>query len=250
MLILLSPSKTQEPPVESSIASPTTPLFEKRRWRIIRSLRGMEEEDVQDMLKVSDSLFDTHLTRNKHWNKAHTINNAYPAIELFRGHVYTEFEDATYTKKQQVYMQKNLAILSGLYGIIRPCDLVQPYRLEMASKVQVGKDKNLYHFWSEPVSEYIASTNPSFILNCASEEYTKVIDREVVDAPWIDVVFLEKEGKGFRQITIYTKKARGRLAKWMVDNNITTKEGITSFKEDGYTFRKSHSDEHTFTFVR
>jgi len=213
-------------------------------------MRGMEEEDMQDVLKVSDSLFSTHVARNKKWNKTHNQGNASPAIEVFRGHVYSDFEDAQYTKRQQKYMQKHLAILSGLYGLIRPCDLIQLYRLEMATKIEIGDDKNLYHFWKDTISEYIAAKKPKYIVNLASEEYTKVIDRDVVDANWIDVVFLEKEGKGFRQITVYTKKARGVLAKWMIDNSVKSVGGIKMFDKDEYVYSDKMSDEHTMTFVR
>ena len=141
-----------------------------------------------------------------------------------------------------------------MYGVLRPLDLIQPYRLEMATKLSgVYKKepfKNLYEFWTDVVTDYICNAKHKIVLDCASREYTKTIDRDGCPLKWIDVVFLEKEGKGFRQVTVYSKKARGTLAAWCVQNNCKRLDDVKVFGEDGYVFSEKHSDDHTLTFVR
>jgi cytoplasmic iron level regulating protein YaaA (DUF328/UPF0246 family) len=254
MLILLSPSKTQDIETLAPTDIFSEPLFEEERWKLIKELKKLEDGEVKDMMKLSSNLLDTHRERISGWNKRHTQKNAKQAIHVFTGHVYKEFEETTFTKRHYAYMQKHIAILSGMYGVLRPLDLIQPYRLEMATKLSgVYKKepfKNLYEFWTDLVTNYICNAKHKIVLDCASREYTKTIDREGCPLQWIDVVFLEKEGKGFRQVTVYSKKARGTLAAWCVKNNCKGLEDVKVFREDGYKYSKKHSDDYTLTFVR
>lgn len=254
MLILLSPSKTQDTETLAPTDIFSEPIFEEERWKLITELKKLEDEEVKDMMKLSSNLLETHNSRVTQWNKRHTQKNAKQAIHVFTGHVYKEFEDTRFTKQQYAFMQKHVVVLSGMYGVLRPLDLIQPYRLEMATKLSgtYKKEpfKNLYEFWTDRVTDYICSTKHRVLLDCASREYTKTIDRDACNIEWIDVVFVEKEGKGVRQVTVYSKKARGTLAAWCVKNSCKTIDHVKKFSEDGYKFSKKHSDDHTLTFVR
>jgi len=172
------------------------------------------------MMKISEGIADTHMMRTELWTKRHARKNGKQAIHLFTGAVYDSFKKESFTQKQYAYMQKHVRILSGMYGVIRPLDLVQPYRLEMGARfsftLKKQEYKNLYTYWKEVVTNHFCENKEKVLVNLASEEYTKAIDRNTCPLKFIDVEFLEKKGLSVKQVTIYTKKARGSLACWMV----------------------------------
>ena len=250
MLVILSPSKTQEYPDTLDTELSFKPLFENKRWDIITHIKSLSQSEQQAMLKVSDNLFDTHKARLKDCKKTHTDTNSAVAIHTFSGHVYGSFENEHFSQSQYHYMQQHVAILSGLYGLLRPLDLMQQYRLEMASKIQVGETKSLYDLWSSDVTGYIAGGKYKAIVNCASEEYSKVIDREKIGALWIDIIFMEENNGEPKQVTVYTKQARGDFACWMVLEEVTEIEDLKKYNRRGYKYRATMSDENTLTFIR
>lgn len=257
MLLLLSPSKTQDFETLSPTELFTEPHFEEERWLLKRKFPFDSKQDVMKLMHISDSLADEVIDNATRWNKRHTEKNAKQAIHLFSGIVYEKFEGDTFTQKQYAYMQKHLRILSGFYGVIRPLDLIQPYRFEMGMKWGFVKKKenhtykNLYEFWRPILTQYFKNQDDSnLIINLASSEYTKALVRKEFNPRWINVEFLQKTGKECKAATVYTKHARGSLAHWMIKNHIKSLLDIKQFNEDGYKFSASRSTDNTLVFVR
>lgn len=254
MLVLLSPSKTQDIETLSPTDIFSDPLFEEERWPLVLKLKKMNKESIMRLMKIQDSLCDLHMSRQSKWSKRHTRKNSKQAIHTFTGAVYDAFRYVAFTKKEYAYMQKHIGILSGMYGFIRPLDLIQPYRLEMGTRLAPEKKqemcKNLYEYWSSVVTQYVCKQTKSIIINLASLEYTKVIDRSMCDLRFIDIEFLQKKDGKYKQITIYSKKERGFFAYWMVKNNITSLEHLKKYSEHGYMFSKRKSSENKLVFTR
>jgi len=220
MLILLSPSKTQDMETLAPTELFTDPLFEEERWHLVRKLKELDRAEVMKLMKISEKIVDTHMMRTEMWTKRHARKNSKPAIHVFTGAVYDTFTTESFTAKQYAYMQKSIRILSGMYGVIRPLDMIQPYRLEMGTRfsftLKKKAYKNLYTYWSDMVTEYFSKQQEHTVINLASEEYSKVIAKKECPLKFITVEFLEKKGMSTKQVTIYTKRARGSLACWMV----------------------------------
>lgn len=254
MLIILSPSKTQNietlPPTELF----TEPLFEEERWTLIRRLKVLTPEQIASLMKISGSLLDLHVMRSTLWTKRHALKNSKQAIYTFIGAVYKDFLDQNFTKKEYAYMQKNLRILSGMYGVLRPLDLIQPYRLEMGAKFTFSHRssdyKNLYEYWGEQVTKSFCKDKDSIVINLASEEYSRVINKVNCNMRFIQIEFLQKKNKETKQVTIYSKQERGALACWMVKQGIKTVDGIREYKQNGYKFSKTKSQDNKLVFVR
>ena len=254
MLVLLSPSKTQDIETLSPTELFTEPLFEEERWHLVRKLKDLSNKEVMDMMKVSEKLAETHALRTDMWTKRHATKNSKQAIHLFTGSVYDAFKNETFSPKEYAYMQNTLRILSGMYGVIRPLDLVQPYRLEMGTRfsftLKKKAYKNLYSYWSDVVTKELCQNKENIVVNLASEEYNRVIDRGACPLKFLEVEFFEKKGLGLRQVTIYTKKARGSLACWIVKNGCRTAEDLKEYKELGYSFSKRKSNDKKLVFIR
>ena len=254
MLILLSPSKTQDRESLSPTELYTEPLFEEERWHLVRKLKELSKRDIMKVMKISEQLAEKHILRTGLWSKRHTKKKSKQAIHLFTGAVYDSFKNNSFTAREYAYMQKNLRILSGMYGVIRPLDLIQPYRLEMGTKfsfvLKKQEYKNLYMYWSDVVTSHFCNNKDRVVINLASEEYSKVIVRETCPLKFLEVQFLEKKGSEYKQVTIYTKKARGSLACWIVKKGCRTVEDIKEYKELGYVFSKRKSNEKKFVFIR
>lgn len=254
MIILLSPSKTQDTDALSPTDIFTEPLFEEERWALISELKKEDKESVMGLMKINEKLADLHLLRQGRWTKRHARKNSKQAIHMFTGAVYDAFKNNSFTKSEYAYMQKHIGILSGMYGFIRPLDLVQPYRLEMGTRFSFSCNgesfKNLYPYWSLCVSEHICKNTKSIIINLASLEYTKVIDKSMCNLRFIDIEFLQKKGKELKQVTIYSKKERGSVACWMVKNKIQSLEKLQEYNENGYKFSKQKSSENKLVFIR
>ncbi len=254
MLILLSPSKTQDietlPPTELF----SDPLFEEERWHLVRKLKELSRSEVMKLMKVSEKLATTHMLRTEMWTKRHARKNSKPAIHLFTGAVYDSFSTESFTAKEYAYMQKSVRILSGMYGVLRPLDMIQPYRLEMGTRFSFTlkkKDyKNLYEYWRDVVTKHFCDSKEKFVINLASEEYSKVLRKEDCQFRFIDVEFLEKKGMSFKQVTIYTKRARGSLACWIVKQGCRTVDDLREYNQLGYVFSKRKSRENKLVFIR
>jgi len=254
MIILLSPSKTQDTETLSPTDIFTEPLFEEERWPLITELKKENKESIMKLMKINDGLADLHFSRQQSWTKRHARKNAKQAIHTFTGAVYDSFKGVSFTRAEYAYMQKHIGILSGMYGFIRPLDLIQPYRLEMGTKFSFQNKgeacKNLYSYWMPSVTKHVCKNVKSVVINLASLEYTKVIDRKLCNLRFIDIEFLQKKEKELKQVTIYSKKERGALACWMVKNKVQSIERIQEYNQNGYKFSKQKSTDNRLVFIR
>ncbi|PIT86940.1 MAG: hypothetical protein COU33_00375 [Candidatus Magasanikbacteria bacterium CG10_big_fil_rev_8_21_14_0_10_43_6] len=239
MLVLLSPSKTlRYIPLQTDAV--TQPFFLKKTKQLVQELAAYSKKDIQTLMHVSERIAEKTVNDHRAIHFPFTKKNAMPAISLFQGHVFQHIHVASYSPSDLAFAQKTLRILSGLYGILRPLDLMQPYRLEMRYRVKE---------WKDLLTAYIADAGQP-VINLASKEYASAIDFDAVNVPVYTVVFKEKKGDTYSIIRLYAKYARGRMAHWIIKNNITDPERIKDFSEDGYHYTPALSNTHEFVFTR
>ncbi len=254
MLLLLSPSKTLDYKTPHTVKEFTQPHFLSDSEKLVAKLRGFSQKKIAEMMKLSDKLALLNVERFKVFSTPFTSENARQALLAFKGDVYTSIEVDSYKAKDFVFAQAHVRILSGLYGVLRPLDLMQPYRLEMGRKLSIGKTKDLYGFWgnriAEQLNDELAGNNSKLLINLASEEYSKVISRKTMKHPIIDVVFKEKQGDNLKIVGLFAKQARGAMANYVIKNRLDTAESLKDFGERGYTFQPSLSAASQYIFVR
>jgi cytoplasmic iron level regulating protein YaaA (DUF328/UPF0246 family) len=245
MLIVLSPAKSLDYKTPVKVKAPTLPEFVSESAKLIVDLKKLSPQEVSDLMGLSDQLAALNVGRYRDWSKKFTDANSKPAIYAFNGDVYDGFDVKTLSSKAIDFAQDHLRILSGLYGALRPLDLMQPYRLEMGTSFQNARGKDLYAFWGEPVTEslkkLLEQQKKPVLLNLASEEYFKVLQAKNLDCPVISPVFQDgKDGK-YKIISFYAKRARGLMARYVVDNRITDPADLKGFNLDGYKYVASES---------
>jgi cytoplasmic iron level regulating protein YaaA (DUF328/UPF0246 family) len=248
MYILLSPSKTQNFTKASFLLPATQPIFKKEILDLTSDLKKLSKAQIKNLMSISDNLADLNFTRFQTFEPSFTQKNSKPALFAFEGDVYTDIEAQDYSKSQLEFANNHIRILSGLYGLLKPMDLIQPYRLEMKTKLKTAKSKNLYEFWGSKISQQL--NDADYIINLASEEYFKAVDLNTLKAPIINVHFKQKKGSDYKIIPIYAKKARGTMANFIVKNKITKPTKIQEFEEDNYKFASKYSTPTELVFVR
>lgn len=260
MLILISPAKSLN--YESSLSEKnfTLPYFEKETQDLAKELKKFYSSDLEKIMKISKKLAELNFERFQNFSSKFSFKNSKQAILVFDGDVYKPIELEKFEKNEFDFLQKNLRILSGFYGILRPLDLLQPYRLEMGTDFKgttLEKNlnvKNLYQFWGDKISNYLdkesAEKGDKFIINLASEEYCAVINSTKIKAKIINIIFKEKKNGVYKIIGINAKKARGLMVNFMVKNKINSLEKLREFSCENYVFNKEMSDETNFVFVR
>ena len=250
MLILLAPSKTQdfESAPQTMLSSPA--YFLELTRRIHAELKRLSEEDIAKLMKVSEKLAKETKSKIEKFQTPLGIHSAKPALCAFTGDVYSGFDLDTYDDDDFMFAQDHIRILSGMYGAIKPLDLMEPYRLEMQTPIAVGDDKNLYEFWRDYLTNYINKAEQECIVNLASAEYFKALNAKQLVAPVVTPVFKERKDGKEKVIAIFAKRARGTMANWVVKNRIDNAEDLKKFCEDGYAFDKAQSTETEFVFVR
>ena len=243
MKILISPAKSLDFKSEIETFSCSQPKFFKQAEVINNVLKEKSPSDLKNLQNISEKLADLNWTRNNEFNLEHNNNNSRPALFAFNGDVYDGIDAKSLTVDKVNTLQNQLRILSGLYGMLKPLDLIQPYRLEMGTKLTVNGSKNLYDFWADSITKELIYEleKDSIILNLASNEYFNAINKKIIDYNIISPVFKDFKNGKLKVISFYAKKARGLMVRYLVDNNITKYEEILSFNSAGYTF----SDEHT-----
>ena len=254
MLITLSPAKTLDFETESNLDSFTQPRMLEQSKVLNKRLRKLSKDDLQDLMSLSDDLTAVNHQRNRDWSPPFDLANAKQAILAFRGAAFTGLDADSYSPEDFETAQRSLRILSGLYGVLRPLDLIQAYRLEMGTKLDNPGGKNLYEFWDTSITSLINADlddhNQRVIVNVASNEYFKSIKRKILDARVVTPVFKEiKDGK-LRTIAAFAKPARGMMASYIIKNRLEDADGIKEFNEGGYEFDKSLSTEDEFVFTR
>ncbi len=252
MKLVLSPAKSLDYDSELPTSKSTEAQFLEKSERINTLLKKKSRKQLSKLMSISDNLADLNYERNQDFNLPFTDENARPAIYAFSGDVYRGLDAYTIDTKKIDRLQNTVRILSGLYGILKPLDLIQPYRLEMGTKFSVGKNKNLYEFWSKQITKALNEEleDDELFLNLASNEYFKAIDTKTLKVPVIDIKFQELKNGDYKTIAIYSKVARGEMSRYIVDNNAKTLDDIRGFDLDKYRFTEKLSSEKELVFTR
>ncbi|MEH7888987.1 peroxide stress protein YaaA [Elizabethkingia meningoseptica] len=252
MKILISPAKLMNIDHKTDMLKASTPKFIEEAAHIQKYLKEKDPKFIKELMHISDKLANENWERNQKWMTKPTAKNSTSALFAFAGEVYRGLDVKTLDKPAVDFLQKNLRMLSGLYGLLKPSDKVMLYRLEMGCGFSFESYKNLYSFWTEKVTEELNSQLKAkdFVLNLASNEYSKAVDKKKLKAPVIEFDFYEeKEGK-HKTIVVYTKHARGLVARFCAQNNIEKLNDVKAFNLEGYLFNDALSTEHRFIFTR
>ena len=221
---------------------------------LMSTLRKLNPEQLSSLMHISEKLADLNFQRNLNWQLPFTSDNARQAIFAFTGDVYQGLEAYSLDSNDLAFAQKHLRILSGLYGVLRPLDLIQPYRLEMGSALKHGKHQSLYEFWgsrlAEHLNEELDSQRSQSVINLASNEYFKAVDKKVLKHPVISPVFKDYKNGKYKVISFFAKKARGYMAAWVIRNRIDNPDKIVDFDVAGYRYAASESSPDAPVFLR
>ena len=254
MLITLSPSKGQdfsEPPLSKKYSKPADI---KESELLIKQLKKINSAQIQELMSVSENIASLNVGRFKSFSTPFTMKNSKQAIFAFKGDVYSGLELNGFTEDDYAYAQDHLRILSGLYGCLRPLDLIQPYRLEMKTKLKNDRGENLYQFWDERITKRInkelKKQKEAVLINLASNEYFKAVKPKLLEGRLLNINFKETKAGKTRVVAIFAKRARGMMADYIIRNRIEKSEDIKKFKLGGYKFNKKLSDEKQWTFER
>ena len=254
MLFLLSPAKAldYDSPLVTSLH--TDPLFMSEAGVLIDILRKKSVEELEQLMSLSPALAELNAERYAEWSKTATLDNARAAILAFDGDVYEGLQARTLTDDGLKWAQDHLGVLSGLYGVLRPLDLMEPYRLEMGTRLQNPKGANLYDYWRDVVTPYLnerlANKSDPIVINLASQEYFKAVDRKKLKARIVECVFQEDRSGKWRIISFYAKRARGLMARYAIDNQVTKVEDLQGFAQEAYTFAPDASTSDKLVFRR
>ena len=254
MLIVLSPAKTLDYATPSTAVPYTLPNFVTRSASLIRTLKKQSVAQIRTLMAISEPLAQLNATRYASWHKESTTANAKQAVLAFNGDVYEGLDAASLALTQLDYLQSHLRILSGLYGALRPLDLMQPYRLEMGTRLETTKGKDLYAFWGNTVTDalnaVVRDTDAQALINLASEEYFKVVQPVRLAVPVITPVFQEWKNGHYKIISFHAKRARGLMTRYAAQYRITSAEDLKNFDAEGYAFTPKESSETRWIFRR
>lgn len=255
MLFILSPAKTLDFEVENWGPAESPALLEQSK-ELVGQLRDYSAKDLQSLMGISAELADLNYERYQSFETPFKPSNAKPAILAFQGDVYKGMEAESFSEKERSYAREHIRILSGLYGILRPFDLMQPYRLEMGTKLENEKGKNLYEFWGDRITQELnkalAQLDEKIIINVASKEYFKAVKPKALDGKVVEVQFKEwrPEKEKYRVIAFYAKKARGAICRYAAKHQVHTVEELKGFDYDNYAYNESLSKKNTLVFTR
>jgi len=253
MKIVISPAKTLDFESKLPTTRSTQPKFLEAAELINKKLEGKSKKAIGQLMDISDKLAELNYQRYKEFEIPFTKQNARPAVYAFAGDVYTGLDAYTISSDKLDLLQDSLRILSGMYGILRPLDLIQPYRLEMGTKLTVNRKKDLYAFWKKTLTETLNEEleNDELFLNLASVEYFKAIDEKKLKGPVISPVFKDLKNGELKIISFFAKKARGSMSRFAIDENVKTLEELKGFDYDGYSFSEEYTEkENEPVFIR
>lgn len=250
MITLISPAKTLDLS-STDISLATEPNFKTDIKALVSIMKKKSATDIQKLMKVSENIAQLNKERYHQFNRDFTKDNSKQALLAFKGDVYRNMEVDSYSKEDFAFAQDHLRILSGLYGLLRPMDLIQPYRLEMGISLENKKGKNLYEFWGTKISKAInEAAQGAPIINLASQEYAKSINLKALKSPIIHVNFKEYRDGKYKLIGIFAKQARGMMANYIIKNKIDAPEKLKLFNEEGYEYAEQLSKDNEWIFVR
>ena len=252
MKLVISPAKSLNFESKLPTTKTTESCFLAESERLNRLLKKKSARSLSKLMKISPALGQLNYERNQEWHLPFTKDNARQAIYAFNGDVYRGLDAYTIPKEKLDKVQDTVRIISGLYGILKPMDLMQPYRLEMGTKFPVGKNKNLYEFWKKKVTQALNDEleDDELFLNLASNEYFKAIDTKALKVPVITPVFKEFKDGQYKTIAIFAKLARGLMTRYIIDTNAKTIDDIKGFNYEGYGFDANLSTETELVFTR
>ncbi|GAB2198499.1 peroxide stress protein YaaA [Sessilibacter sp. MAH4] len=254
MLMVISPAKTLDYETAPVTKTATQPSFLDDSEVLIEDLRKLAPQDISNLMSISDKLGVLNFDRFQAWSQPFDKTNAKQAVLAFKGDVYTGLEAETFGKEEFSFAQKHLRILSGLYGVLRPLDLMQAYRLEMGTKFENQRGKNLYEFWgdkvTEALNEQLKTLKSQTLVNLASNEYFKVVNKKVLNADIITPTFKDLKNGEYKIISFYAKKARGLMSAWAIRHSITQAQDLKGFDSNGYVYNESLSKGNTWVFTR
>lgn len=254
MLILISPAKTLDYQSPLATARYTQPELLEYSQELIGIARQLSAPQIGKLMSISDKLADLNATRFHDWHPDFTPDNARQAILAFKGDVYTGLQAETFSEADFDFAQQHLRMLSGLYGVLRPLDLMQPYRLEMGIKLENAKGKDLYQYWGEVITDKLnqalKAQGDDVVINLASDEYFRSVKTKQLEGQLIKPVFLDEKNGKFKVISFYAKKARGLMSRYIIENRLTKLEQLTNFDSEGYFFDSDASDKSEMVFKR
>jgi hypothetical protein len=254
MITIISPAKTLDFKSEVQTSINSQPGFLHDSKILMKELVKLNPKDIVRLMKVNNDIANLNFERNLSWKTPFTTDNAKQALLAFRGQVYVGLDAKTLSEDDLVFAQNNLIILSGLYGALKPLDLIQAYRLEMGIALKNPIGKNLYEFWGTKIGEFLnnelAKHKNKVLINLASNEYFKSIKPKLINGEIITPVFKEAKGNEYKVITVYAKTARGLMSRFIIQNRIENPEDLKAFDSDGYLFNRDLSTEKELVFVR
>ena len=252
MKLVLSPAKSLDFESKLPTAKTTEGYFLAEAERINKLLKKKSARSLSKLMKISDSLGQLNYERNQDWQLPFNKDNARQALYAFSGDVYRGLDAYTIDTKKLDKVQDTVRIISGLYGILKPLDLIQPYRLEMSTKMPVGKNKNLYEFWKKKVTQALNDEleDDELFLNLASNEYFKAIDKKALKVPVITVTFKDFKNGEYKMIGFFAKVARGLMTRYIIDTDAKTLDDVKGFNSEGYGYSEDLSSDTELVFVR
>jgi cytoplasmic iron level regulating protein YaaA (DUF328/UPF0246 family) len=249
MLAIISPSKTQD------FSSSRVKTFSEARQltqtqELIDVLKNKTQVQISKLMMLSDKLSKLNFDRFQAFKTPFSLDNAKQALLAFKGDVYNGIDAPSLSLEDLKFAQNNVRMISGLYGVLRPLDLIQPYRLEMGTKLSNKNGGNLYDYWGNEISEVLNDDEQGLIINLASNEYFKSIDKKALKAQILDVVFKEKKNDAYKVIGIYAKRARGLMVNYIIRNRITDPKALKNFSDEGYQYDETLSSDSSWVYIR
>ncbi|MBJ2176447.1 peroxide stress protein YaaA [Aureibaculum sp. A20] len=252
MKIIISPAKSLD--FESKVPTKkyTEPIFLEQAAKLSTVLKKKSAKQLSKLMHISDNLGQLNFERNQHWSVPFTPDNSKQAIYAFTGAVFQGIDMATLPVSKLDQLQDMLRIISGQYGLLKPLDLMQPYRLEMGTKLKIGKKENLYQFWNGAITEALNDElkDDEPVINLASNEYFKAIKPKALKSSIITPVFKDLKNGEYKTIMTYAKLARGYMVRYIIDHDVDTVEGLKGFNSEGYAFDANMSSESELVFTR
>ncbi|NHM07369.1 peroxide stress protein YaaA [Flavobacterium sp. CYK-4] len=252
MKIIISPAKSLDYETPLPTQQHSMPKFLKDSRAVHKVLKKKKPKELMELMSISDKLADLNWQRNKAWKTPFTLENARPALYAFAGDVYVGLDSYTIAEEKLDVLQDQLRILSGLYGLLKPLDLIQPYRLEMGTDLPIGEEKNLYGFWKKKLTAALNKElkKGELFLNLASNEYASAIDFKALKVPVVTADFLDMKDGKLKMISFFAKKARGMMVRYIIDTNAKTIEDLKGFNYEGYRFDSNLSKPNQLVFTR
>jgi cytoplasmic iron level regulating protein YaaA (DUF328/UPF0246 family) len=252
MKIIISPAKSLDFETKATTDQYTQPRFLEDSAKLNKKLKTLSRNKLGELMKISDELAQLNYDRNQVWSPPFDLSNAKQALFSFTGEVFRGIDVMSLDEKHHESVQGTLRILSGLYGLLKPLDLIQPYRLEMGTRLKVGRTENLYKFWGTKLAESLNEEmeDGELLINLASSEYFKALPKKTLKVPMITPVFKDFKNGQYKTIMTYAKKARGLMVRYIIENEVTSLEGLKNFNVEGYAFDATMSSELELVFTR